>query len=81
MLPEQDVRMADTPSGAQGKQPDPTERFGEGAPDQAAASPEPSYKGDSQQDESRSAGPSPRAGGGEDTADRPPLIDRSQDDY
>jgi hypothetical protein len=74
--------MADTPSGAQGKHPDPTGRFGEGAPDEAAAvSPEPSHKGDSEQHESRSAGPSPRVGDGEDTADRPPLIDRSQDNY
>ena len=75
--------MADTPSGAQGKQPQPRGRFGEGAPDHpSAASTEASHKGDSEQQVARSAGPPPRVGGGgEDTADRPPIIDRSQDSY
>ncbi len=75
-----DGRMTETPSAPQGRQPDPTGRFGEGAGDKQGYDSAPGYKGDSVQHVSRASG-QPRSGGDEDTADRPPVIDRSQDSY
>jgi hypothetical protein len=70
------VRMPDTASRPSGMQPHPTGPFGEGAPDLPPGSAEPpSHPGDSVRHVSRSA-PVPRVRGDEDTAERPPAIER-----